>query len=231
MKSSDTRASFATTGLGKRFDPEPPMWFLARVSAVTTVGSFSQYTLIEVEPVITDYGYADKPGGVTVTRAQELNNATVAVDTVVIARFRGWNDDGETYEFTSGGGSSPLTVYEWITYATPPTPHLQLPAFSSCYGTAIFNIAINSGGVSEYGVQAYLYAGSTVQPSILPAHYYKGSIVESTHVILACSFLFINSTASNLEIIPDVFEVYSHPPGSYIEPVVQRVTYTYSLTV
>lgn len=99
MKSSDTSNSYATTGLGRRFDAEPGEWFLAKVTAVGSSGGFNVYTLVEVEPIRTAYGYQAKDGGVTVSTAQELNNKYVPINAIVMARFRGWNSIGETFEF------------------------------------------------------------------------------------------------------------------------------------
>lgn len=113
VKSSDTSTSIATTGVGLRIDPPPAEWFLAKVTAVTTSGGFNVYSLEEVEPVSTTYGYQTKSGGFTTSYAVEINNVTVAVDTIVHARFRCYHSTtGETFEFVAVATGS-LTHHTW----------------------------------------------------------------------------------------------------------------------
>lgn len=107
MKITGTRSTISKGGLGETLNVEPDPWFLARVSDVATDDGRYVYTLVEVEPDNSDFGYTDVANGTKVDAAYELNGSSVSVDTVVLARFRIWANDGTpTYEFSGGSGSA-----------------------------------------------------------------------------------------------------------------------------
>ncbi len=115
MKVSGDTSTITKGGLGETLNVPPDPWFRARISAVSTDGSQNIYELTEVEPILDDYGYQDVNGGLVVPDCYELNNATVDVDAVVLARFRAWAVDGKrTYEFTTGGGGASDTFAGFV---------------------------------------------------------------------------------------------------------------------
>ncbi len=106
MKPSSTSAGIAKGGLGERLDLPRDPWFLARVDSVSTDGPQNLYDLVEVTPILSDYGSEDKAGGIEVSDAVEINNAAIVEGVIVIARFRAWADAGPTYEFQTGSGGT-----------------------------------------------------------------------------------------------------------------------------
>lgn len=108
MKSSSTDTGIATTGVVQRLDPRPEEWFLCKITVVGTSGGRNIYTVVEVDPDTTGFGYVTKSGGITVAGVWEFNDNLLTVGTICFARFRSWNTTGETYELHSASGGSGL---------------------------------------------------------------------------------------------------------------------------
>lgn len=151
MKPSATNFSTSTTGLGRRLDTPSDEWFMARVTAASTSGGHNIYSLTEIEPDTTGFGYRDKDGGLTLTGVWELNDLSVAVGTRVMARFRAWNTtEGATYEIYSGSSSSTSSnnvfVSQFTATATDGTYMVGpvVPNGKRIKGTATANIQFTS---------------------------------------------------------------------------------------
>lgn len=169
-----------------------------KVTAVGTSGGFNVYSLEEVEPVLTTYGYQTKTGGFTTSYAAEVNNATVAVDTVVFARFRSVHSTvGDTWEFVSSSSTAPTVGIIAPSVLMPTTPQVVVPANSQSiiqctmhvrglapYFAGVVNawFYLFGGAGTPYGTSNASYAFSTSPPGWMP---FIVPLVSTFHVINA----------------------------------------------